>query len=298
MKTNNQILVPIDFTEKSLLAFEQAKYLAKMTDSDIMLINVIHLDSKSFSFVFEIFSDLEKDLMSKRIQEGAWKQLNKLIEDNKDCGVKIQAMVSIGKIYEKIMESSKSLNSNFIVIGSNDDDTEESALGSNASRIVRMSEIPVLTVNKHIMKEMKNLILPLDLSNDTQQKVAKAIQIARYTNAKISIVSAVFTDEPRVKRDLEVQMSVIGKFVKEHYGNVSTEIIYDIRDSGSISSNLTSIVLDYAQKNDGDVIMIMTQPEKVWLKFFFSASAMDFIFKSSLPVISITPKEVYSTSYR
>ncbi len=298
MKTNNQILVPIDFTPKSILAFEQAKYLAKMTDSDIMLINVIQLDSKSFSFVFEIFSDLEKDLMSQRIQKGVWDQLNDLIEKNKDCGVKIQAMVSIGKIYEKVMEASKSLNSNFIVIGSNDDEADESSLGANASRIVRMSDVPVLTINKQIMKEMNNLILPLDLSKDTQQKVAKAIKIARYTNAKISIVSAVFTDEPKVKRAIEVQMNVIGKFVKEHHGNVSTEIIYDIREGGSISSNLTEIVLDYAKKNNGDCIMIMTQPEKTWLKFFVSASAMDLIFKSTLPVFSVIPKEVFNTSYR
>lgn len=298
MKTNNQILVPIDFTPKSLLAFEQAKYLAKMTNSDIMLINVIQLDSKSFSFVFEIFSDLEKDLMSQRIQKGVWDQLNELIEKNKDCGVKLQAMVSIGKIYEKVMEASKSLNSNFIVIGSNDDEADDSSLGSNASRIVRMSEVPVLTINKQIMKEMKNLILPLDLSKDTQQKVAKAIKIARQTNAKISIVSAVFTDDPKIKKAIEVQMNVIGKFVKEHHGNVSTEIIYDIREGGSISSNLTEIILDYAKKNDGDCIMIMTQPEQTWLKFFVSASAMDLIFKSTLPVISVIPKEVFNTSYR
>lgn len=298
MKTNNQILVPIDFTPKSLLAFKQAKYLAKMTDSDIMLINVIQLDSKSFSFVFEIFSDLEKDLMSQRIQKGIWDQLNELIEKNKDCGVKIQAMVSIGKIYEKVMEASKSLNSNFIVIGSNDDEADDSSLGSNASRIVRMSEVPVLTINKQIMKEMKNLILPLDLSKDTQQKVAKAIKIARQTNAKISIVSAVFTDDPKIKKAIEVQMNVTGKFVKEHHGNVSTEIIYDIREGGSISSNLTEIILDYAKKNDGDCIMIMTQPEQTWLKFFVSASAMDLIFKSTLPVISVIPKEVFNTSYR
>lgn len=298
MKTNNQILVPIDFTPKSLLAFEQAKYLAKMTNSDIMLINVIQLDSKSFSFVFEIFSDLEKDLMSQRIQKGIWDQLNELIEKNKDCGVKLQAMVSIGKIYEKVMEASKSLNSNFIVIGSNDDEADDSSLGSNASRIVRMSEVPVLTINKQIMKEMKNLILPLDLSKDTQQKVAKAIKIARQTNAKISIVSAVFTDDPKIKKAIEVQMNVTGKFVKEHHGNVSTEIIYDIREGGSISSNLTEIILDYAKKNDGDCIMIMTQPEQTWLKFFVSASAMDLIFKSTLPVISVIPKEVFNTSYR
>ena len=298
MKTNNQILVPIDFTEKSLLAFEQAKYFAKMTNSDIMLLNVIHLDSKSFSFVFSIFSDLEKDLLSQKIEKGVWEKLNELIESNKNEGITIQGMIATGKVYEKVLETSKSLNCNFIIIGSNDDDIEDSSLGTNASRIVRMSDVPVITVNKNIMKEMKNLILPLDLSKDTQQKVAKAIKIARYTNAKISIVSIVFTNDQKIIRTLEVQMNVIGKFVKEHYGNVSTEIVYNIKDTGSIATNLSSLVLDYAYKNNGDVIMIMTQPEKTWLKFFFSATAMDLIFKSTIPVISVIPKEVYNTSYR
>lgn len=298
MKTNNQILVPIDFTEKSLLAFEQAKYFAKMTNSDIMLLNVIQLDSKSFSFVFSIFSDLEKDLLSQKIEKGVWEKINELIEANKNEGITIQGMIATGKVYEKVLETSKSLNCNFIIIGSNDDDIEDNSLGTNASRIVRMSDVPVITVNKNIMKEMKNLILPLDLSKDTQQKVAKAIKIARYTNAKISIVSVVFTDDPKIIRTLEVQMNVIGKFVKEHYGNVSTEIVYNIKETGSIATNLSSLVLDYAYENNGDVIMIMTQPEKTWLKFFFSASAMDLIFKSTLPVISVIPKEVFNMSYR
>lgn len=65
MSANNLILVPIDFTEKSMLALEQAKVLAKITKSDIMMLNVIQLDNRAFSFIQSIFTEAENSEMIK-----------------------------------------------------------------------------------------------------------------------------------------------------------------------------------------------------------------------------------------
>ncbi len=294
MKANNQILVPIDFSEKSLLAFEQAKYLAKITSSSIMLLNVVQLDSKSFSFVQAVFSDVEKDLIRQRIEKGVWDKLNELISQNKD--IEILAMVASGKVYEKVIEVSKSLNCNYIVIGANDEDEDKESrvLGTNASRIVRLSEIPVFTVNNKIMKELNTVILPLDLSKETQQKVAKAIKIAKYTNAKIKMVSALLTDDKEIVDRLTVQMSIVEKFIKENYGNVSSDFVFGDKDKDT----LAGLIMKYAQDQDGDLIVIMTQQENNWLKLFVGTTAMDIIYNSPILVLSAVPKEINKVSYR
>lgn len=246
MKSNNIILVPIDFSPKSILALEQAKYLAKISKSDIILLNVIQPDNKTISFVHSIFSDVEREAMNQRIEEGIRKKLNQLIEENITAEIDIKAMVVSGKIYEQIIETSKSLNCNYIVMGVNDTDAENDThvLGSNASRIVWTSEIPVITVNNVIIKDIKTIILPLDLTKDTQQKVAKAIKFAKMTHAKIKIVTALLTDDPSVVSVLEYQMGFVEKFIKENYGNVSADFVFGDKDKDTLSG----LVLKYTEE--------------------------------------------------
>ena len=290
MKSNNIILVPIDFSPKSMLAFEQAKYLAKISESDIMLLNILQLDSKSFSFIHTIFSDTEKEVMRQRIEAGIREKLNELIKENTNADLDIKSMVVTGKVYEQIIEVSKSLNCNYIVMGVNDSDMEKEnqILGTNASRIVRMSEIPVITVNKTVMKELKTLILPLDLTKETQQKVAKAIKVARMTNAKIRIVTALLTDEPDVVDRLNRQMGFVEKFIYENYGNVSADFVFGDKDKDSLSD----LVMKYAQEKNGDLIVVMTQQETNWLKLFVGTTAMNIIYNSPIPVLSVVPKDI------
>lgn len=295
MKSNNIILVPIDFSPKSILALEQAKYLAKISKSDIILLNVIQPDNKTISFVHSIFSDVEREAMNQRIEEGIRKKLNQLIEENITAEIDIKAMVVSGKIYEQIIETSKSLNCNYIVMGVNDTDAENDThvLGSNASRIVRTSEIPVITVNNVIIKDIKTIILPLDLTKDTQQKVAKAIKFAKMTHAKIKIVTALLTDDPSVVSVLEYQMGFVEKFIKENYGNVSADFVFGDKDKDTLSG----LVLKYTEEKKGDLIVVMTQQETNWMKLFMGTTALDIIYNSQVPVLSVIPKEINRFKY-
>lgn len=295
MKSNNIILVPVDFSPKSLLAFKQAKYLAKISKSDIMLLNVIQPDNKTFSFVQSIFSDVERATMNQRIENGIRIQLNQIIKENTTAEIDIKAMVVTGKVYEEIIEVSKSLNCNYIVIGVNDADEENDThvLGSNASRIVRTSEIPVITVNNIIVKELKTVILPLDLTKETQQKVAKAIQFAKMTNAKIRIVTALLTDDPSVVNTLQHQMDFVEKFIKENYGNVSADFVFSDKEDDTLSG----LVLRYSEEKNGDIIVVMTQQETNWMKLFMGTTALDIIYNSPVPVFSVIPKEINHFKY-
>lgn len=295
MKSNLIILVPIDFSKKSLLAFEQAKHLAKTSKSDIMLLNVIQPNNKTFSFVQNIFSDVERASMNQRIEDGIREQLNQLIKKNSTSDIDIKAMVVTGKVYDQIIEVSKSLNCNYIVIGVNDADKENDShvLGSNASRVVRTSEIPVITVNNTIVKEIKTVILPLDLTKETQQKVAKAIQFAKLTNAKIKIVTALLTDDPSIVSVLQHQIGFVEKFIKENYGNVSADFVFGNHDDDTLSG----LVLKFSEENNGDIIVVMTQQETKLMKLFMGTTALDIIYNSHVPVFSVVPKEINRLKY-
>jgi nucleotide-binding universal stress UspA family protein len=296
MHSKNVILVPTDFSPRSLLALDQAISIAKKTKAEIMLLYVIHSDNKTFGFISEMFTAEENELIKDKVEKQIWAQLDKLIESKKDCGIEIKAMISKGKAYDKVVEVSQSLNAQFIVIGSNSADLNDRVgfLGSNTSRIIRSSSVPVITVSTKISTDIKTVILPLDLTKQTQQKVAKAIQFARGFNAKIKIVSALLTSDPYIVKQLTIQMNVVHKFVSEHYDNCTADFVF----GNEKTDTYASLLMKFAKEKNGDIIAIMTQQETKLMKFFIGTTAMDIVFNSDIPVLSVTPKELNLTSYR
>ncbi len=296
MQPKNLILVPTDFSTRSLLALDQAIAISKQGDSEIMLLYVIHSDNKTFGFITEIFTAEENDLIRDKVEKQIWAKLDQLIEDKKDSGVVVKAMISKGKAYDKIVEVATSLNAQLIVIGSNSSNLEEHVgfLGSNTSRIIRASAVPVLTVSEKISPNIKTIILPLDLSKETQQKVAKAIRFARIHNAKIKIVSALLTNDPEIVKKLTIQMNVVHKFISQNYDNCTADFVF----GDEKEDTLGGLIMKFAKEKKGDIIVIMTQQENKLVRFFIGQTAMDIVFNSDIPVLSVTPVELNLSSYR
>lgn len=296
MHSTNVILVPTDFSPRSLLALNQAIFIAKKTKAEIMLLYVIHSDNKTFGFISEMFTAEENELIRDKVEKQIWAQLDQLIDSKKDSGVTIKAMISKGKTYDKVVEVSQSINAQFIVIGGNSAELNDRIgfLGSNTSRIIRASSVPVITVSTKVSTDIKTVILPLDLTKQTQQKVAKAIQFAREFNSKIKIVSALLTNDPAIVKQLTIQMNVVHKFISEHYDNCSADFVF----GNEKTDTYASLLMKFAKEKNGDIIAIMTQQESKLIKFFIGTTAMDIVFNSDIPVLSVTPKELNLTSYR
>ncbi|MGB0918468.1 MAG: universal stress protein, partial [Flavobacteriales bacterium] len=97
---NNQdkpgaILVPVDYSEQSIVALEQAVGLSKVFNSEIHILNVI---SEEFSLT-KLFDDADKAAFEKRAKE-------KIAEFSKvkseEYGVELKPVQVHGKIYEQI----------------------------------------------------------------------------------------------------------------------------------------------------------------------------------------------------
>lgn len=288
MKANNLILVPLDFSNKSMLAFKQAKYLAKISKSEIMLLNVIPSDNSTFSFIQSLFTDHDKDALFQKLEKEIQAKLDAIISEHSSEELIIKSMIVQGKVYEEVTKASVELSCNYIVLGvNNTNDHENQALGTNAYRIVRSSEVPVLTVNNKIFEDLKTVILPLDLTKETRQKVKKAMDIASFTGAKIKLVSVLLTDDKSVYYKLRNQMDKVEKDIFDNYGNVTSDfVIGDEKEN-----TLGGLIMNYAVENDGDLIVIMTQQEQKWLKMFVGTTAMDVIYNSKIPVLSAVPND-------
>jgi nucleotide-binding universal stress UspA family protein len=288
IQSSNKILVPIDFSTQSLVALEQSYNLAHEYHAEITLLNVI----EEGGMLSKLFSSQQHDELKKKLQE----QLDAMAADvEKKSGVKVNTIIAKGSIYDKIAEVAEMINATLIVMGTNGDEgLKKKFIGSNALRVVRGSTIPVITIKgKHHRNGCKTIVLPLDLSKETREKVNKAIEFSHlFHGAVVRVVSVLFTTDEFIVNKLTRQLGQVKAFLEKENVECTAEIIKGIKGEETLAQN----VIEYANKVEGDLIMIMTQQEVDFTDLFIGSSAQEIINHSQIPVLSIRPQHKKDTS--
>ncbi len=277
----NKILVPVGFSEQSLAALKQACLIAKIKKSEVIVLSVIEEQSK--------ISGLLIDNPFEEIRSKVKDKLDEISEmHSSKFSVKVDSMVASGKIYEQIVEVSSMINANLIVMGTNGSPKGviKKFIGSNAERVVRLSNIPVITIKENTSTEnFDNIILPLDLGKETKEKVTFAIEYARYWNSTIRIVSVFLKDNTNEKNILIKNLNQVSNFISNAGVKCTSELI-----EGEKKQSLGDFVINYEKKFDSDLIIIMTKKEELALSNNLSVTARYIIHNSKIPVMSIKPK--------
>ncbi len=285
MNEKKNILVPIDFNQKSLIALGQATNVAKLLKNDIMLLYV-HEETGIFS---KLFSDSHGE---DKVLETIQLKLDEIASQyNSLSGISIKNMIAKGKVSSKIVEVAEMIDSQLIMMGTNSEAEIKKSIGANTHRVVRWAKCPVITINGlHHEKGCRSILLPLDLSIETRQKVTRAIEMAKYFGASIKVVSALWSkSNNEVKNRLSAQLNQVHNYITERNIRCFSEII----ESTQTEKTLVPIILKYAQnQGDIDLIMIMTQKEVGFVDYFIDSEAQDIIRYSDIPVMSIAPKEI------
>lgn len=288
IQSSNKILVPVDFSDQSMIALEQSFNLAREYHAELTLLYV--LEDKGMLAKF--FSKQQEEELKKNIQG----QLDKLATDvEQKSKVKVNTLLARGNVYDKICEVAELINATMIVMGTNGDEGKKRRfIGSNALRVVRESKVPVITIHgKHHRNGCKNIVLPLDLSKETREKVNKAIELSRlFHGAIVRVVSVLFTTDEFVVNRLTRQLGQVKAFLEKEHVECTAEIIKGIKGEETLAQN----ILEYAVKVEGDLIMIMTQQEIDFTDFFIGSSAQEIINHSTIPVLSIRPLPKKDTS--
>ena len=281
------VLVPIDYSEQSMIALEQAVGLSRVFDSEIFVLNVI---SEEFS-LSKLFDDKDKA----EFQQRAKAKLETFVKEKSEhFGLELKLIQANGKIYEQIVKSARDIDAQFIVMGTAGTSTlKKKFIGSNALRVVRESGKPVITIKgKHHRKGCQNIVLPLDLTKETKEKVSKAVEFAKRFGSIIRVVSVLMTNDEFIVNRLTRQLDQVKKYITEQGVECAAEIVRDTKGGQSLAES----IIDYANKSKGDLIMIMTQQEQEFTDYFIGSSAQEVINKSDVPVLSIIPSPKKDTS--
>jgi nucleotide-binding universal stress UspA family protein len=275
----NHILVPIDFSEQSNIALGQSYNMARLSNSDITLIHVIEDVKLPFltSFISrrKEYDEIMEDAISQKLQQLAKDTAGK-------SGLNVNVLIRRGKAYEEIVAAANDLQVSFIIMGTNGSIGIKRFIGSNALRVIKEAHCPVITIKgKHHKEGCKNIVLPLDLTKESREKVNEAVEIAKFFGSTIHVVSVVEDNEEFAVNKLKRQLDQVEEFIQERNVKCTTKFI--------IGNDIARVVNDFAKEIDADLTMIMTQQEMNWTDLFIGSQAQEVINNSEIPVLSIRP---------
>lgn len=279
------IIVAIDFSKGSIHALDYAIEFANHLKSNLMMVWVNNqLSQEPFNGEVNEYKD------------EAAKNFDELLKAKKDLLThgKLTYKMRKGKVYQEIAAQAKAINASLIIAGTHGvTGYEEFWIGSNAYRIVSYAPCPVITVRYDFMikpEGVRNIILPIDSSTDTRQKIPFAVQLAGVFDAQIHIVALFTTSLKLIQHRVENSVRIAQKYITD------AGIKYTLHNQHA--DNIINSTLEYAQLVDADLIAIMTEQETDASNILLGPFAQQMVNYSHIPVLSIQPKEIYQISTR
>jgi nucleotide-binding universal stress UspA family protein len=138
------ILVPTDFGEPSEVALEYAIEYAKKFEAEIVLMHAYEIPIMGFPDG-AIVATAE---LTARMLDGARAGLDHQVNSHAGSGVQMRALIKQGDAYRMVNDTAEEVSAGLIVMGTHGRKGLSRALiGSVAEKVVRTSQIPVLTVH-------------------------------------------------------------------------------------------------------------------------------------------------------
>lgn len=277
-----RILIPTDFSETANLALEHAVKMARLLDSEITLLHVVS------SFAFRVnLPEMEFDETQEAKLAGVIEsKLNKIADEiSQKEGVKVSTLITSGRVREEVVRVAEEIYADIIILGTHGvSGLREFFMGSNAFRIVSDASCPVLCIQEsgHPVG-FKNIVVPIDDSFYSREKLGLSIKLARLYKATIHICGLRSHDhnDEEINAKFRMKMKQVDDFLHEQDVEFTLTTLY--------CENIANATMEYAAEMKADLIIIMNEQEVNSTGFFMGPYAQQVVNHSKIPVISIRP---------
>lgn len=200
---------------------------------------------------------------------------------------KLEYILKKGKIYREVVNQAQAFEETIIVCSTHGaSGFEEVFMGSNAFKIISAADMPVITIRHGaVAREISKIILPIDSSNETRQKLPVTAQIASIFNAEVHVIGLTTTTSEDVDNKVTAYCNQACEYLKDY------DIKYQLQRLNV--DNITKATIDYALNQEADLISIMTEQNDSLVDFVLGTAAQQMLNRSPIPVLSITPKEIF-----
>ncbi len=267
------IVVGIDFSESSKNALKHAVATAIRFKVPIHLVWVKTPGSSS------------ELLKGNDIQAIAEEKLDELlVEVHREADdICVQRVILQGKPYDEICKYANNLQGALIVIGSHGmSGYEERNIGANTYRIVTLAKCPVLSIrlNTHIGRDLTHIMVPIDASFETLQKVYHVIQFAKAFNAKLILLGTYTSSDMETKHVVNIHLRQAQSMCDEAAVRYETTTV-------SIRGNVCKSLIEYAITADVNLLAIMRDEEEEFADLWLGSTTRRLLSNTPMPLLIV-----------
>ena len=265
------IVVPCDFTHVAENALAHAVKISHMVGNDICLLHIVDsgISPKAYAEVTT--------------------HLKRLVEENgKKYNIPSIYHVTKGSIFTAIAEYVNEKEANLVVMGTHGMKGMQKLTGSWALKVIVKSKIPFIVIQDPPADQEKyhSIIFPVDFRGENKEKIKMAIFMGKYFESKIHMLVSKSNDKNILKKT-KINLNFAIKYL------IQNNIDYEIHDmpKGKISEQ----TIDFAQKINADLILIVTTKNITFADYVVGASEQQIIANSSrIPVCCVNPKASFA----
>jgi nucleotide-binding universal stress UspA family protein len=275
-----KILVPIDFSETSMLAIEHAAFTAQLFKAELVLLHVIEKHFEKFNIVVPELRVESPSGMTNAVE----KRLEDIAQNIRTkYGVKSTCSTTDGNIFTEVISISKEHKTDLVIMGTHGaSGFVEFFVGSNTFKVASQSECPVISIQAQAQKlGFKDIVLPIDLSAHSRQKVHHAIVMAKHFSSIIHLVGLEDSKDESELKKLHQHMDQIEEFITKNELACIKKFLP--------ATNQAKMTIDYASEINADLIIIMTDQDENLSGRLLGSYAQQIVNHSKTPVMSIQP---------
>ena len=258
----SKVIVGFDFSKGSAYAVDLAIDVANKFQQDLCLVYVKEKDQDEGPI---------REVIERR-NAGVAHLLN---------GIKMDYVIREGKVSRELCEQAREDNAFLIVVGTHGmSGFEKNWIGRNTYRTIAEAPAPVLTIREdfNIHKSLERIVVPIDNSPDTRQKLAAAANFAKAFDSELHILGLYTSENKSIRAIVDAYVNQVDNYL------VKAEVKHVVKFV-DVPKNLTVTTLEYADSIDADMIVIMTEQESSLTSFLLGNYAQQMLTLSRRPVL-------------
>ncbi|MFT5183116.1 MAG: nucleotide-binding universal stress UspA family protein [Flavobacteriales bacterium] len=280
------ILVPTDFSKCATYATEVGASLARDSGSKLYIMHIINLPTyESASNNEKWHNTAEGIFLGKLVQKKfATMRQQPFLQD-----LDVEVIVKYNSVYESVSEMAKEKNVDMIVMGSHGvSGAEEYFIGSNAERVIRTSEIPVLTIkSRHENFKVKDMVFASNFFEESYGVFASIVEFAKVFDSRIHLLKVVTPNHFETTR---YSLKLMEDFIE------ATKLEVDHTINIFNDDKIENGIHHFAEEVDADLIAMETHGRSGIKHMLWGSITEGVANHAKLPVLSVRiPKEAENT---
>lgn len=221
-----KILIPYDFSELSDHAVKHAVQMAKITESTLVFLHIVH-ELTEESNALKKLEDLAKTI-------------------SKKYGLETNCHVRPGKVSSAIKAYAETIDAFLVVMKTQEPKGREKLLGSRSVRVMAGSRIPFYVVQEPPKRlALRRVVFPIDFRKENKEKLAWISYLSKFYTSKVFLFKPNANDYI-----IRNNLNFAKRFLEGK--NINYEIV-----SAKRKFNMVQETIEFAHKIDAELIIIM-----------------------------------------